>query len=285
MPLIISLLAIGMALGQDSEPPKWQIDAGGKMAFDVASVKPTEALRMPNSPLTPDNAYGVTGGLLSGAVQLTVYIQFAYKVRMTPEQVGAMTAHFPRWVSDDLFEIDAKVAGNPTKDQIRLMMQALLADRFGLKLHFEKHEAPVLVLSLVKKGRPGPGLRVHPSDAGCDDLASASFPASCYDFQIRPGGKGTRELGGRNVTIAELAEVLPIVDRTLGRPVVDRTGLNGRYDVRIGWTPESNDSPSAQPSAPNFREALNEQMGMKLGSGRDWVRTLVIDRVERPSAN
>jgi hypothetical protein len=81
---------------QISDIPQWQIAAGGTRTFEVASVKRATEPKAPNFPLTPDNSYPVTGGRLSGALQLTVYIQFAYKLRLTPAQVERMIAHLPR---------------------------------------------------------------------------------------------------------------------------------------------------------------------------------------------
>jgi bla regulator protein BlaR1 len=264
-----------------SDIPQWQILAGGTRTFEVASVKPATEPKPPNFPLTPDNSYPVTGGRLSGALQLTVYIQFAYKLRLTPVQVERMIAHLPRWVGDESFEIEAKGDPNATKDQIRLMMQSLLAKRFGLQVHFENHEEPVLELELVKAGKPGSGIQVHPANGSCD--SPEAFPALCSAFQVRLRKDGTRDLGGRNVTMPDLAEVLPIVDRTLGQVVVDRTGLRGHFDVLVNWMPESD--PPIEPVGPTFRQALNDQLGMKLRSGRDSVRTLVIDHVVRPDEN
>ena len=266
---------------QASGIPQWQIAAGGTRTFDVASVKPGTEPKAPNFPLTPDNSYPITGGRLSGALQLTVYIQFAYKLRLTPAQVERMIAHLPRWVGDEPFEIEAKGDPTATKDQMRLMMQSLLAERFGLRVHFENHEEPVLELELVRAGKPGSGIQVHHENGSCD--SPEAFPPSCSVFLVRLRSDGTRDLGGRNVTVADLAEVLPIVDHTLGQVVVDRTGLRGHFDVLANWMPEAD--PPAEPAGPTFRQALNDQLGMKLRSGRDSVRTLVIDRIVRPDQN
>jgi bla regulator protein blaR1 len=266
---------------QVSGIPQWQIAAGGTRTFEVASVKPGTEPKPPNFPLTPDNSYPVTGGRISGALQLTVYIQFAYKLRLTPAQVERMIAHLPRWVGDEFFEIEAKGDPNATRDQMRLMMQSLLAERFGLQVHFENHEEPVLDLELVRAGKPGSGIQVHPENGSCD--SPEAFPASCSAFQVRLRSDGTRDLGGGNVTMADLAEVLPIVDRTLGQVVVDRTGLRGHFDVLANWMPEPD--PPTEPAGPTFRQALNDQLGMKLRSGRGSVRTLVVDHVVRPEEN
>ena len=145
-----------VARAQDA--PDWQTEAGGKKSFEVASVKrDTGEFRSPNFPFDPGDAYAETGGRLSADFSLTTYITFAYKLALTQEQRQAMIAHLPKWVAEDRFSIQAKAAeANPTKDQMRLMMQDLLADRFKLAVHFETQEVPVLALVPVKAGKLGP---------------------------------------------------------------------------------------------------------------------------------
>jgi bla regulator protein blaR1 len=122
------------------------LSAQTKMAFEVASVKPSDPdmWRAPNFPLDPGDAYVATGGRFSAVFPLSTYIEFAYKLGLTPEQRKSMYAHLPRWVETDNYDIDARAAGNPTKDQMRLMMQSLLADRFKLAVHFDTDRVPVL---------------------------------------------------------------------------------------------------------------------------------------------
>ena len=84
---------------------------------------------------------------------------FAYKLRLTDEQIHSLLAPLPKWLSTDSFKIHAKAEGNPTKDQMRLIVQSPLADRFKLRIHFETHEVPVLALGLDKPGKTGPKLR------------------------------------------------------------------------------------------------------------------------------
>jgi len=84
------------------------------------------------------------------------YISFAYKLALSPEQVRSMAAGLPKWFPTDLFDIEARAEGDPTKDQMRLMMQSLLADRFRLALHFETHKSlcsPLCRLSRARWGR------------------------------------------------------------------------------------------------------------------------------------
>lgn len=92
-------------------------------------------------------------------------MNFAFK--LTPAQDRAIVAQFPKWANDYRYDIQARASGNPTKDQFRLMMQALLADRFKLAIHYETRQLPVFALVLDKPGKLGPQLRLHPDDSPC----------------------------------------------------------------------------------------------------------------------
>jgi bla regulator protein blaR1 len=88
-----------------------------------------------------------------------------------------MFAHLPKWVITDRYSIDARAAGNPTKDQMRLMVQSLLADRFQLAAHFATQEVPVFALTVVKDGKLGPKLIAHADGRPCAGETAASNPA------------------------------------------------------------------------------------------------------------
>ena len=115
-----------------------QAQSPGKLTFDVASVKPAKPPRLPNFPLNNGDAKP-PGGRFSASFSLPAYILFAYK--LDAFQGKEMNAQLPKWASED-YAIDAEAEGNPTKDQMRLMMQSLLADRFKLKVHFETQGSP-----------------------------------------------------------------------------------------------------------------------------------------------
>jgi uncharacterized protein (TIGR03435 family) len=201
-----------------------------------------------------------------------------------------MVAHLPKWIDTDYFEIDAKAAGNPTKDQMRLMMQSLLAERFHLKVHYEMQEMPVYALTLKKPGKWGLKLIRHADGPPCDaasDPDADVFPPRCEtDTTIIRNGRLVA--GTRNTTMALLAFFL---SRRVGRPVVDRSGITDKIDYRMEWTPESNDrlpfglevQPDSDPVT--FMDALREQLGLKLESAKAPVQKLVIDHIERPSEN
>jgi uncharacterized protein (TIGR03435 family) len=135
--LSAACVAIAAFRSQSTDATDWQTAAGGKMAFDVASVKPTKIWKRPLFPLDAGNAVAL-GGRFSTSFGLVAYIVFAYKLSPTDAQMRAMLAPLPAWVGTEPFLIEARADGNPTKDQMRLMRQALLAAgsnwRFILKL-------------------------------------------------------------------------------------------------------------------------------------------------------
>jgi uncharacterized protein (TIGR03435 family) len=261
-----------------------------QMKFEVASIRPTKPgeFTPPNFPLDEGDAYAPTGGRFTAVFPLSVYISFAYKLSLTPEQRQAMVAHLPKWVTTDGYEIHARAAeGNPTKDQMREMMRSLLADRFGLKAHFETQDTPVLALTLVKPGKTGPKLRPHSEGPACDAVVdSMVFPDRCEVMAVTAGRPDHITMAGsRNTTLPLIAGALPGLGR-LGRPVVDQTGLTGKFDFTLEWTPEPNGPDAAvDPQGSTFLEALRDQLGLKLESTKAPLKILVVDSVERPTEN
>ncbi len=248
----------------------------------------------------PGDVYAATGGVFSATnVPLILYITFAYKI--SNNEALAMQKVLPEWVSQERYDVQARSEKkDPTKDEMRLMMRALLAERFKLVVHTETKEVPVFALTLVKAGKTGPKLQAHPADDSCSSDASAElnpsrsgpappeavkggFPAVCGGILYVPGtGVGRLSFGARNVTMASIANAMPSWG-ALGRPVVDKTGLTGMWDFAMEFTPEG--SGDAVASAPTFLQALKEQLGLKLESEKGPVDSLVVDHVERPSAN
>ena len=117
--------------------------SGTKMAFDVASVKLDKAANSPHSnfPLGPGDSYSPNGGLFTATGSpLSVYIGFAY--RLTPDQTQSLQSHLPKWANEDRFDIQARTTATATKDQMRMMMQSLLADRFKLAIRRDTRRFP-----------------------------------------------------------------------------------------------------------------------------------------------
>ena len=285
-------LFIALYITQSSPVPEWQIAAGRSMAFEGASVRPTDTFTPPSVPMSPDNSYRPTGGLLTASFPLITYIQFAYKLSLTAEQRQTFLARLPKWISTDRFAIQARAAnGNPTKDQMRLMMQSLLADRFKLAIHFEKQEQAVFGLTLIKPGKLGPQLRPHSEGTPCDAEGIHAFPPICDTFEAEMNADKKVLMGSRNNTMRTIAETLPAA-YDFGRPVVDQTGLSGTFDFTIEYIPEAGASVAppgttspADIRGATFLEALKDQLGLKIEASRAILDIPVIDHVERPSEN
>jgi len=295
-----------------------QAQAAKPLAFDVASVKPNKSGDPPNAnfPLGPGDVYTPNGGLFSATSQpLISYILFAYK--LNGNQAQNLLAQLPGWVTSDRFDIQARASGNPGKDDMRMMMRSLLAVRFEFATHNETREVPVLAFVLVKPGVTGPRLWQHPNDARWTDAdraqlrrycpsaspsasdsasppaetAAAELPVACKGtFGMPPGAPGRLRFAGRNVTIGFIGDSFS-AGAGFGRPMIDQTGLHGTFDFILEFTPERRGAPaSAADSAPDdsalpFQDALRDQLGIKLESKKAPLDVMVVDHIERPTAN
>jgi uncharacterized protein (TIGR03435 family) len=296
-----------------AQPPSAATTA--KMEFDVASVRenksglpPSGVMPKSNFPLGPGAMYSPNGGLFSTSNQpLLVYIMFAYK--MTDHEVQALSKQLPNWTTTERFDIEAKTDNRAaTKDDMRLMIQSLLAERFKLAVHTVTEEIPVYALVLAKPGKTGPKLQPHPeSDTSCSNApppasspdsapvaaqrrtVAGGFPVICGGAAyVPPSVPGRFAVGYRNVPLKLIAVQMTLMGG-LGRPVIDQTGLTGNFDFLIEFSPER--SPGVDPPAnldttgPTFQQALSEQDGLKLISQKSMVDKIIIDHVEYPSAN
>jgi uncharacterized protein (TIGR03435 family) len=271
--------------------PDWQKAAGGSMAFEVASVREDKGpFKPPSFALSSDEWFREPNGRFHADFALPAYIAFAYKIWLTGEEERTMLANLPAWVKTDRFDIEATAPLHATKDQYRLMMQALLAERFGLKLHFEQQELPVLAMVLVKPGKPGPRLIPHEQGQACDENPKPeTFPKECYSYSAMPSKDGLMLLGSRATSMDLIGKAVGSLGGNrgeIGRRVVDQTGLTGLWDVTLEAAPPSQ-TPSEDGASPGptLLEAVQDQLGIKLKPARVVVSVLVIDHVERPSEN
>jgi uncharacterized protein (TIGR03435 family) len=283
------------------------------LGFEVASVKQnrTGDETRSNFSLDSGNAYTTVGegdavapqGGYFAAVNepLMRYIVFAYRLSGTQELAlrfnlfAGLKADVPAWLNRTGFDIEARAEGRPTKDQMRMMMRTLLRERFGLVAHYETRQAPVFGLVLAKPGKTGAQLRPHAADSCAGgEAAGAGFkdamPGVCGVIaHVAPSVAGRVAFGARGVTLKLLATSLPTQTgmMTVPRPVVDRTGLDGTFDLRLEWALDTGGQPEAgqEVQGPTFQEALRDQLGLKLTAEKSDVELLVIDHVERPSAN
>ena len=292
-----------------SHTPEWQTAAGGKMAFESASVKqntsPPSRGTGSSFPLGPGDVYIPNGGFFRATnFPLANYILFAYKI--TPSQEQSVFSQLPNWAKTDRFDIEARAEGNPTKDQMRLMMQALLADRFRLQAHYETRQVPVFALLVNAPGRLGPLLQKHPEGSQCPATPMVPSPPPTAPPQevdsrfpetrggimpMTPSAPGRLRGGARNVTMELIASSMTGGGSGVDRPVVDKTGLEGRFDVAIEVSPQygaglpPNSNFPRDPSGPTFAEALRDQLGLRLEPQMDEVNFLIIDYIEQPLRN
>jgi uncharacterized protein (TIGR03435 family) len=321
--LMAVIVPVVIGLGQTAEA-NWEKAAGGRQEFDVASVRQEtgEGRSYSNFSLDNGNAYftvskndamAPSGTLFSARYQtLMRYIIFAYKLSGTQELAlrfdyyKGLELHTPDWVKGDRYDIEARTPQPATKDQMRLMMQSLLAERFKLAVHWETRQAPVFALVQAMPGKPGPQMEPH---AASDDCSATAFPEEsskgaagaqpgtqslstlpipCGEIaHLPPSAPGAHRFGGRSVTLSMLATSMPAQTGlvTVPRPVIDKTGLEGGYDFWMEWTPEDTSEMDNHETGGTFREALKNQLGLKLAPANGPVEVLVIDHVEQPTAN
>lgn len=199
-----------------------------------------------------------------------------------------MLSGFPSWISSDRYDIEATAPLHATKDQYRLMMQDLLASRFGLKVHFEQREMPVLAMTLTHAGLTGPRLIPHSKGLPCDEKPKEdTFPTVCYTYAVTPSKSGLYIAGSRATTMNAISDFLGSIGASsgqIGRRVVDQTGLTGQWDFTLEAVPNQNPS-DAESTGPTMLEAVHDQLGLTLKPTRALVPVLVIDKVDRPSEN
>ncbi len=215
--------------------------------FEVASVKP-------NLSGTGHSDVDVDGNLLRMKnVTLKACITWAY--RLTDAEVSG-----PDWLESERFDIVAKAESGKPKPE---MLQPVLADRFKLAVHHETRELTIYALVIAKNGP-----KIKPVDPGEGDTTSRRGHVTITRTSMNGLG---RFLGGPNAR--------------LGRPVVDKTGLNGVFSFDLDWTPEGRADPNAD-GPPSIFVALQEQLGLKLEAQKSPVNVLVVDHVEKvPTEN
>jgi uncharacterized protein (TIGR03435 family) len=244
--------------------------------FDVISVKPGKD-NMTRMQFTPD-------GLRGTGVTVRFPLYEGYGGINHQQVIGE-----PAWSSTEGFDIEAKVAladvptlGKMTFEQRRTMFQSILADRFKLVVHHETRELPLYVLSVAKRGS-----KLKPSAP--DDPAAPT-----------PRRRGMMINNGKVMANdAQLSTLVTVLSRTLGRTIIDRTGLTGNYDFTLEYAPEEGgpQQPGAgagaggglpaspADSAPSIFTALQEQLGLKLESTKGPVDVIVIDHIEKAAEN
>jgi uncharacterized protein (TIGR03435 family) len=246
-------VAAQVATGE-AQPVK-AMAADAHPVFEVAAIK----LSDPNESTNGFHAEGRHIFIMNQT--LMKMVTFAYGVQQS-QVTGA-----PEWAGTVRYDVDGvpDIEGAPNINQLREMIQKLLSDRFGLALHRETRELPVYAISVAKGGAK---------------LTSAADPdGNSGESGMQHGTELTMRF--TNSSIADLALNLQLV---VDRPIVDRTGLSGKYDFKLRYTVD--ETRSTDPNAPpGLFTAIQEQLGLKLDGVRAPTQVVVIDAVDRPSAN
>jgi uncharacterized protein (TIGR03435 family) len=287
--ITVAVLMVAVAYGLFGQP-----DA--RPAFQVASIK-----RTPSSSIDPTHeamggGYQPGGRLHMVNLSLMLLIRFAYAPHESPHSMPLLASQVvgpSGWINTERWDIEAKPAGNTDPKHMWLMLQALLADRFKLALRRETREQPVYELRPAKGG-----LRLGaPKDVACVSFPPGTPPthvagkADCGYVGVAPDSRGARMRGNR----VHMSDVIRELSTLLDRPVLDKTGFPGEFDLDLSFTPDdlirlplygASDEPMAtDANRPNLFSALEEQMGLKLVAAKGPIEVLVIDHAERPTAN
>jgi uncharacterized protein (TIGR03435 family) len=228
------------------------------------------------------------GRFIATNIPLQFLIENAYRIK------DFQLSGAPPWLKSERYDIEAKAEGNLTFDAMLPMLQTLLEDRLQLKFHRETKELPIYALTIAKAGK------LHEAEGECGPRPATPPPLPepgklptppCGGFFIVPG-----RLSGQKVAIGQLIDAL---SRFTNRVVLDKTGLSGKYDINLEYTPDQGQLqpppgppppgmpplPAIDPNGPSLFTVLQEQLGLKLESQKGPVEIMVIDHVERPSEN
>jgi uncharacterized protein (TIGR03435 family) len=227
-------------------------------AFDVASIKPAGGQRQ----LGADLRFQPGGRLHITNLPVSVLIREVFSVKHYQVSGG------PSWLDSDQFDIEARADGDPSSEQMLVMLRNLLETRFRLKVHKENREGAIYALVVAKSGHKlkEPEKDDKPAYIRSGRTGSPSENALTY------------LLWGHKASMPLIAESL---GERLGRPGVDRTGIAGEFDFKLEYAADD----SKPENGPSIFAALQEQLGLKLESTRGPIETLIIDHAEKPSAN
>jgi uncharacterized protein (TIGR03435 family) len=288
--LIIAVLGNGTPIRAQSQMQK-PATAASEFKYDVVSIKLHKS--------GDDRQFGseTIDGFSDTNTDLLSLILDAYGP-LDPAYFPEVVAMIPKSLADKKYDIEAKMDSSEVEafrklsQQDRLlarqrMMQALLADRFKMAVHFETREVPVYWLVVSKPGK------LHEAGGACGSPPAKPEPK---DDQTMPCGHSTSYPGylrGQQIPIEEVARRLS--DR-VHRAVVDKTGLTGKYDIDLKWSADdaefpggvrASDSnfPTPDPNGPSLFAAIQEQLGLKLVPNKGQAQVLIIDHLEAPSGN
>jgi uncharacterized protein (TIGR03435 family) len=251
-------------------PPPKPMPANADPAFVVATIKPS-------NPAVQGQGYGFRGqDVTTTNTSVSWLITLAYNMH-AHQVVGA-----PGWVGSEKYDILGRpdTPGQPSRDQLKIMFKKLLAERFQLKFHIEKRELAAYTITVLKTGPKFPVSTADPNGS------------LGIGFGLAPGGGMTFNV--RNAPFDSVANALQ--GNLLDKPVVNQTGLTGKYDFTVKFTPDQSQlanigavppgAAATDPDAPpDIFAAFQQQLGLKLESTKTAVDVMVIEKIEKPSDN
>lgn len=260
--LCMALCASGISAQSPGSSPA----QAASLAFEVATIKPVP-------PDTKSGRYIIMQGkdrFVAKHYTLKLMIAAAYDV--SPKAISGG----PAWMDSDHFDIAALTPGTdrPSRDEQMAMLRNLIVERFQLTTHREQKELSIYQLEIARGGPKLQASAEAPSEPAA--LISTVYPDRIH-------------MPARNATMAEFASILQRA--VLDRPVVDKTGLTGRYDFDLDWAPDETqfggEIPTARSDAPSppFFTAIEQQIGLRIEATKGPVMALVVDSAQPPTAN
>jgi uncharacterized protein (TIGR03435 family) len=255
--IVVLLTALGASFSQNKTgtPPR--------LEFEVASVKPAK----------PGTQGGGIKPLPGGQTYVATNVPVGLMIRLMYHLNGSQISGGPAWLDKDLYDVDAKADGPHTIEELHVMFQNLIVDRFKLQFHYETKALPAYEL-VVDKSKPKMTENHNPEN---------------FDIPIQV------QFGSLQATHSSMSYFSWVISQMLNKPVVDQTGLTGFYDFKLDYTPDvpqavldrlQAEGRSLPPTnGPDIFTALREQLGLRLDSHKGPVQVMVIDHVEKPSEN
>lgn len=253
--IAILLLSAVAGLSQD------KTDTAPRLEFDVASIKPSQ----------PGARGGGIKPLPGGQTYIATNVPVKLMIKLMFHLNDSQISGGPSWLNTDLYDVEAKADRPHSLDELHIMFQNLLKDRFKLQFHNETRTLRAFALVVEKSG---PKLTLNQSPEN-------------FDIPVQPTG-----FGKLSATHCSMSYFSWILSQFLDQPVLDQTGLDKFYDFKLEWTPElppnmagRQDLNLPPTSGPDIFTAVREQLGLRLESRKGPVQVMVIDHIEKPSEN
>lgn len=254
---LMCVMSAGTAWAQEQELPSMPLDA--KPVYEVATIKPSD-------PAGRNQGFQIRGQHVKVTRQdVETMMMFAYGVH------AKQIVNAPDWAKSDRFDVDGvpDVKGEPNLKQMQSIVQDLLETRFGLKFHREKREMTAYVVR-VEKG----GAKIE---------KSKSDPLRPPDQSGNGSGGHKQFMKFTNNSLNDFAFGMQYF---MDKPVVNQTGLDGRYDFELTWNPNPDvASETTEADVPGIFTAMKEQIGLRMDTEKTQVDVLVVDAVSKPSEN